>query len=121
MVGNLDIMFGARYSEKVDRPKCESLMSTALNREFDLLAAIAPCAVIVFDLESPEVRCARTEEYNCLVTLDGHLRSNDIGRPFDPVAPGGPYEVWRVIGPVRLSVSIPSVVSEYLVVKHNER
>ena len=111
----------AGYSEKVDRPEGKTLPGTAVERQLDLLATVAPCAIVVFDLKASEVRRARTEDYTRLSILNRHLRGDDVGRPFDPVPSGALYEVRRIIGPVGFSISMPSVVPEYLVVKHDKR
>ena len=121
LIGNLDVMFGAGYAEKVDRPECEAILGMAVEREFDLLAAVAPCAVVVPALEASEVGCTGTEKYAGLAVLDCHLRCDDVGCPFDPVPPGRCYEVWRVIGPVRLAISVPGVFAKDLVLKHDKR
>ena len=84
-------MFRAGYSEKVDRPEREALAGTAVEREFDLFAAVVPCAVVVFDLKTSEVGCRRTEEYNRPIIPNRRFRGNDIGRPFDPVASDSLY------------------------------
>ena len=120
LIGNLDLTLRAGYSEKVDCPERKALPGTTVEREFDLLGAVAPCAIVVPDLKASEVGRARSEEYTRLAIADCHLRSDDIGRPFDPVPPSGLYEIGRVIGPVRFAVPIPGVASEYLVVKHDE-
>ena len=50
-------MFRAGYSEEVDRPKREAFTVTAVEREFDLLTAVAPCTTFVHYLEASEVGC----------------------------------------------------------------
>jgi len=114
-------MFGAGHAEKVDHPERETLADTAVEREFGLLAAVAPCAVVAPALETSEVGCTGTEKYTRLAALDCHLRCDDIRCPFDPVPSSRCYKVRRVIGPVRLAAAIPRIVAKYLVVKHDKR
>ena len=111
-------MFRAGYTEEVDRSKRETF--TVVERDFDLLTAITPCAIFVHHLEASEVRCTRTEKYVCPAIGDCYLRGDDIWRPFDPVPPGSLYEVGRIISPVRLAIAIPGIVAKYLVFKHNK-
>ena len=114
------MMLRAGHSEKIDRPECETTSGTVIERELDLLATVAPYAIVVPALETSEVGCTRAEKHARLVALDCHLRGDDIGRPFNPVPPRDLYEVGRVIGPVRLAVPVPGVFAEELVIEYNE-
>ncbi len=121
LTSDLNAMFRSGHTEQVDRPEPEPIESPFLQRNLDLLSAVEPCSVFIHLLETPEVGRTRAKEHAGLVTLDGHFRRDDIGRPLDPVPPGRRNKIRRVVGPVGLAIAIPRIIKEYLVGEHDER
>ena len=55
LVSDLDVLFGAGDSKKIDRPEHETRAGAAVQRELDLLATVAPGSAVVSALEASEV------------------------------------------------------------------
>ena len=105
-------MFWARHIEAVDRPKEKTMTILTVEWKLHHLVTVTPGTVVISKLKAPKVWGAGTEKHACCALLDGHLRGDDVGCPFDPVPAWDLYEVGGAIGPVPFAIAVPGVVAK---------